>query len=85
MIASFVNSAKRPSRRAELERLAAKQGWYDGSQGRPEALPEKMVMRPIGGVGYNPVSTGERLAYLRGHAEGQAADPKSKNPYGVRA
>lgn len=78
-----MHSTKKPSRKSELERLAAKQGWYDGSQGRPATLPEKRVMRPGGGIGYSPVPAGEQAAYIRGHMEGRAADPRSKNPYGL--
>jgi hypothetical protein len=63
--------------------LAAKQGWYDGQAGKPVTLPEKLVMRLGGGVGYNPVPKAEETAYIRGHMEGAAAPPSARNPYGI--
>jgi hypothetical protein len=82
-MSSAKNFTKRPSRQAELQRLAAKQGWYDGQAGKPATLPEKMVMRPGGGVGYNPVPKSEQAAYIKGHMAGSVAGPKDRNPYGA--
>ena len=78
-----MNSTKRPSRKAELRRLAAKQGWYDGSMGLPATPPEKRVMRPGGGLGYNPIPWDELAAYMDGWSAGSFAKAGDRNPFGV--
>lgn len=82
-------STKRPSRKAELRRLAAKQGWYAGHSGAEGNPPTKTVMGPRGGVAHNPVPADEEAAYWRGYDEGQEAKrrglPGNANPYGRAA
>lgn len=79
-----MGKVKAPSRKATLERLAAKQGWYDGNQGLPRNTPTKLVMRPGGGTMRNPVPDGEADAYVNGYYQGQDAGPDERNPYGPK-
>jgi hypothetical protein len=83
MIQIKKDATKRPSRAAMLRLSAAKQGWSDAHNGKPPEIYEKMVMRPGGGVGYNPVPKAEQSAYIRGHMLGSEAGPHEKNPFGL--
>jgi hypothetical protein len=71
---------KQVSRKSELRRLAAKQGWYAGRNGKEPSPPEKIVMKPNGNSGSNQVPRDEELAYWRGYEEGQTAPAGSQNP-----
>lgn len=80
---------KRPGRKADLRRLAAKQGWYAGNAGEDGNPPTKSVMSPRGGLAYNAVPKDEEAAYWSGYEEGKQAArdgiPGNANPYGKDA
>lgn len=69
-------------RKAELRRLAAKRGWYDGHEGREPNPPTKAVALPFAnGYGENPAPIDEEQAYWDGYDEGRDAKSDSTNPY----
>lgn len=76
---------KRPSRKSELRRLAAKQGWHAGHSGAEADPPRKVVMARGGGIEYNPVPSEECAAYWDGYNEGREAALRglsgNLNPY----
>jgi hypothetical protein len=70
-------------RKAELRRLAAKKGWYDGNSGMPPNPPERVIMLPNGRPGYRSVPKDEEQAYWEGFFEGEDSKNGDRNPYGV--
>ena len=73
---------KKVGRKAELRRLAAKRGWYDGKEGQEARPPVKTVGRPFAnGVDEKPCSLDEERAYWEGYDQGRVAEPSSTNPY----
>ena len=77
-------SAGRLGRKADLRRLAAKHGWYDGHEGAEPKPPTKIVMSSRGGVAYSAVPVDEEAAYWQGFYEGKDARTAGLkvNPYG---
>lgn len=75
----------RTGRKAELRRLAAKRGWYDGREGCEGRAPTKAVMLPFAhGFGENRVPLDEECAYWKGYNEGLDAEHDATNPYSRR-
>jgi len=63
----------------ELQRLAARQGWYDGRDGEDPRSPFNIVLMRCGN-GHDPVPD-EEDSYWRGYFDGQLAADDAQNPY----
>jgi len=70
------------SRKAELRRLAAKQGWYDGYDGSgPHPTTKGVMAEDLKTSKQNSVPDDEEQAYWDGYNQGLAANSGAANLY----